>query len=81
MPSFGVFGWQKPCYLLQDGYARTFRELMEETEWAEYGHASGNPRCQDCMVHCGFEPTAVDQTFRSIEALGSTVASMITRRV
>src|SRR5690348_3061994 len=71
-PTYNIFGWQRPCYLLQDGYASTFRELMEETDWASYGHASGNPRCQDCMVHCGFEPTAVDQTFRSLEALGST---------
>jgi hopanoid biosynthesis associated radical SAM protein HpnH len=79
-PTYNIFGWQKPCYLLQDGYAATFRELMEETDWPSYGHASGNPRCQDCMVHCGFEPTAVDQTFRSLEAFGSTVASVITRR-
>jgi hopanoid biosynthesis associated radical SAM protein HpnH len=79
-PTYNIFGWQKPCYLLQDGYARTFRELMEETDWSSYGHASGNPRCQDCMVHCGFEPTAVDQTFRSIKAMGSTISSMLTGR-
>ena len=57
-PTYNVFGWQRPCYLLQDGYARTFRELMEETDWSRYGRKSGNPRCQDCMVHCGFEPSA-----------------------
>lgn len=80
-PTYNIFGWQRPCYLLQDGYARTFRELMEQTDWSQYGHASGNPRCQDCMVHCGFEPTAVDQTFSSLGALGATIAAMVTRRV
>jgi hopanoid biosynthesis associated radical SAM protein HpnH len=80
-PTYNIFGWQRPCYLLQDGYARTFRELMEETEWSEYGHASGNPRCQDCMVHCGFEPTAVNATFSSVKALGATIASMVTGRL
>jgi hopanoid biosynthesis associated radical SAM protein HpnH len=80
-PTRNIFGWQRPCYLLQDGYARTFRELMEETEWSEYGHASGNPRCQDCMVHCGFEPTAVNATFSSVKALGATIASMVTGRL
>jgi hopanoid biosynthesis associated radical SAM protein HpnH len=80
-PTYNIFGWQRPCYLLQDGYTRTFRELMEETQWAEYGHASGNPRCQDCMVHCGFEPTAVNETFSSVRALGATVASMVTGRL
>jgi len=77
-PTYNIFGWQRPCYLLQDGYARTFRELMEETDWSRYGHASGNPRCQDCMVHCGFEPTAVNATFGSVKALGATLASMVT---
>jgi hopanoid biosynthesis associated radical SAM protein HpnH len=76
-PTYNLFGWQRPCYLLQDGYARTFEELMTETDWSRYGHASGNPRCQDCMVHCGFEPTAVDATFRSPRALAATVAAMV----
>jgi hopanoid biosynthesis associated radical SAM protein HpnH len=58
-PNYNVFGWQKPCYLLNDGYARSFRELLETTEWERYGHRSGNPKCRDCMVHCGYEPTAV----------------------
>ena len=80
-PTYNIFGWQRPCYLLQDGYAKTFRELMEETEWSRYGHASKNPRCQDCMVHCGFEPTAVDATFRSPKALAATIASLITGRL
>jgi hopanoid biosynthesis associated radical SAM protein HpnH len=80
-PTYNVFGWQKPCYLLQDGYAKTFRELMEETEWSRYGRKSGNPRCQDCMVHCGFEPTAVHATFDSPRAMGATIAAMVTGRL
>ncbi|MBF2096995.1 MAG: adenosyl-hopene transferase HpnH [Gloeomargaritaceae cyanobacterium C42_A2020_066] len=58
MPSYSIFGWQKPCYLLGEGYATTYKELVETTDWSQYGRASGNPKCQDCMVHCGYEPTA-----------------------
>ncbi len=65
MPSYGVFGWQKPCYLLQEGYARSFDELITDTAWDRYGPASGNPACRDCMVHSGFEATAVDEGFSS----------------
>ncbi|WP_404784007.1 adenosyl-hopene transferase HpnH [Altericista sp. CCNU0014] len=57
-PSYSVLGWQKPCYLLNEGYYETFQELLDKTNWEEYGHTSGNPKCQDCMVHCGYEPTA-----------------------
>jgi hopanoid biosynthesis associated radical SAM protein HpnH len=57
-PTRNVFGWQKPCYLMSDGYAKTFKELMETTEWDSYGTGK-DPRCADCMVHCGYEPTAV----------------------
>jgi hopanoid biosynthesis associated radical SAM protein HpnH len=57
-PSYSVLGWQKPCYLLNDGYVESFKELTESTDWSGYGRKSGNPKCQDCMVHCGFEPTA-----------------------
>ncbi len=57
-PTRTVFGWQKPCYLLGEGYTKTFKELMEGTEWDKYG--TGNyEKCADCMVHCGFEATAV----------------------
>ncbi len=77
-PTYNIFGWQKPCYLLQDGYCKTFKELMETTEWQDYGHASGNPKCQDCMVHCGFEPTSVDDTFGSIRGFARTVKSVLT---
>lgn len=58
MPSYSVLGWQKPCYLLNEGHYETFEQLLSETAWQEYGHESGNPKCRDCMVHCGFEPTA-----------------------
>jgi hopanoid biosynthesis associated radical SAM protein HpnH len=57
-PTRNVFGWQKPCYLMSDGYAQTFKELMETVEWDQYG-TGRDPRCADCMVHCGYEPTAV----------------------
>ena len=59
-PTRNVFGWQKPCYLLVDeGYAPTFQALMEETDWNSYG-TGNNPKCANCMAHCGFEPTAVN---------------------
>jgi hopanoid biosynthesis associated radical SAM protein HpnH len=59
-PTRNVFGWQKPCYLLVDeGYAPSFRALMEDTNWGAYG-TGRNPKCADCMVHCGYEPTAVN---------------------
>ncbi|ALJ67695.1 radical SAM protein [Synechocystis sp. PCC 6803] len=57
-PSYSVLGWQKPCYLLNEGYYQSFQELLEETRWENYGPKSNNPQCQDCMVHCGYEPTA-----------------------
>jgi len=57
-PSYSVLGWQKPCYLLNEGHYKTFKELVEKTDWSQYGRASGNPKCADCMVHCGYEPSA-----------------------
>lgn len=57
-PSYSVLGWQKPCYLLNEGHYNTFQELLDSTDWSKYGHKSGNPKCEDCMVHCGYEPTA-----------------------
>ncbi|MGB9610423.1 MAG: adenosyl-hopene transferase HpnH [Bryobacteraceae bacterium] len=63
MPTYNLFGWQRPCYVQQDGYAESFRELMEETEWERYGPESGNPKCANCMMHSGFEATAVHHTF------------------
>jgi hopanoid biosynthesis associated radical SAM protein HpnH len=76
-PCFNIFGWQKPCYLLQEGYADTFDELMTDTEWDNYGRASGNPKCANCMVHCGYEPTAVNHTFASFGGLWGTIKAMI----
>lgn len=62
-PTRNVFGWQKPCYLLVgEGYARSFDELMRETNWDSFGLGK-NPKCDQCQVHCGFEPTAVNDTF------------------
>jgi hypothetical protein len=58
-----VFGWQKPCYLLGEGYAKTFRELMDTTEWDKYG-VGKYEKCADCMVHCGFEASAVKDMVR-----------------
>ena len=63
MPLYNNFGWQKPCYLLQEGYAGSFKEMLETTKWENYGKKSGNEKCRDCMVHCGFEATAVNATF------------------
>lgn len=63
-PSYSVLGWQKPCYLLNEGHYSTFKELIEETDWSQYGRASGNPKCADCMVHCGYEPTAAVDALR-----------------
>ena len=73
MPTYNVFGWQKPCYLLQDGYADTFQELLETTEWQNYGTESGNPKCANCMVHSGYEASAVDHTFSGIRGLWATM--------
>lgn len=62
-PTRNLFGWQRPCYLLVDeGYASSFRELMEDTNWDKYG-VGKNPKCANCMAHCGFEPTAINDTF------------------
>jgi hopanoid biosynthesis associated radical SAM protein HpnH len=69
-PTYNVFGWQRPCYLLTDeGYAPSFKSLMEDTAWENYG-VGRNPACDNCMAHCGFEGTAVDETFsRPLKAL------------
>jgi hopanoid biosynthesis associated radical SAM protein HpnH len=63
-PSYSLLGWQKPCYLLNEGHYKSFRELLAETNWDNYGRASGNPQCADCMVHCGYEPTAAMAAFK-----------------
>ena len=80
MPTYNVFGWQKPCYLLQDGYADTFQELMESVEWKNYGTESGNPKCANCMVHSGYEASAVDHTFSGLGGLWATIKAGLTTR-
>ena len=79
-PTYNVFGWQRPCYLLQEGYAATFKELLETTRWENYGRRSGNEKCRDCMVHCGYEPTAVNHTFASWRGFRDTVHATVTGR-
>jgi hopanoid biosynthesis associated radical SAM protein HpnH len=80
-PTFNMFGWQRPCYLLQEGYAATFQDLMETTRWEDYGKRSGNEKCRDCMVHCGFEATAVNETFATWRGFRDTVAATVTGRL
>ena len=80
-PTYNLFGWQRPCYLLQEGYASSFKELMETTHWERYGRQSGNPKCQDCMVHCGYEATAVDYSFSSLRGFKEAVVSTVTGRL
>ncbi|MEC7352681.1 MAG: adenosyl-hopene transferase HpnH [Planctomycetota bacterium] len=76
-PTYNIFGWQKPCYLLQEGYVDTFDELINDTEWDNYGVASGNPKCANCMVHCGYEPTAVDFTFSGFRGIWANIKAMV----
>jgi hopanoid biosynthesis associated radical SAM protein HpnH len=66
IPSYSLLGWQRPCYLLADGYAKTYRELIETTEWDRFGRGK-DPRCAQCMAHCGYEPTAVIATMGSLK--------------
>ncbi len=66
IPSYSLFGWQRPCYLMSDGYAKTYKELLETTDWDAYGRGR-DPRCENCMAHCGYEPTAVLATTRSLK--------------
>jgi hopanoid biosynthesis associated radical SAM protein HpnH len=69
-PTRNIFGWQRPCYLLGEGYARTFKELMETTEWDKYGTGKYE-KCANCMVHCGYEPTAAE------DAISHPIKSLI----
>jgi len=77
-PTRTIFGWQKPCYLLGEGYAKTFQELMTETDWDAYG--TGNyEKCADCMVHCGYEASAVnDAIAHPLKALAVSVRGVRT---
>jgi len=66
IPSYSLFGWQRPCYLMSDGYAKTYKELIETTDWSKYGRGN-DERCNNCMAHCGYEPTAVLATSKSLK--------------
>jgi hopanoid biosynthesis associated radical SAM protein HpnH len=76
-PTYNIFGWQKPCYLLDEGYTQTFQELLASTNWRNYGRASGNPSCRDCMMHSGYEPTAVSETFGSLRGLRAAARAVL----
>jgi hopanoid biosynthesis associated radical SAM protein HpnH len=65
IPSYSLLGWQRPCYLMADGYAASYRELLDSTDWDSYGRGR-DPRCANCMAHCGYEPTAVLATMASL---------------
>jgi hopanoid biosynthesis associated radical SAM protein HpnH len=66
IPSYSLLGWQKPCYLMSDGYVKTYKELIETTDWEAYGRGK-DPRCNNCMAHCGYEPSAVMATMGSLK--------------
>ncbi len=65
IPSYSVLGWQRPCYLMADGYAESYRELVDTTDWSKYGRGR-DPRCNNCMAHCGYEPSAVIASMNSL---------------
>jgi hopanoid biosynthesis associated radical SAM protein HpnH len=75
IPSYSLFGWQRPCYLMSDGYVKTYRELVETTDWSKYGRGK-DPRCANCMAHCGYEPSAVIATAGSLRESIRAMRSM-----
>jgi len=79
-PTRNIFGWQVPCYLMQDGYVDTFTELLEQTDWSRYGRSSGNPKCANCMVHSGYEPSAVNDTFSGPGGMWATIRAIFLNR-
>ena len=82
IPSYSVLGWQRPCYLMSDGYASSYRELLETTPWESYGRGR-DERCANCMAHCGYEPTAIVATSsslrQSLRATRETLRGQVTR--
>lgn len=75
IPSYSLKGWQRPCYLMEDGWVSTYRELIEDTNWDAYGRGNDD-RCANCMAHCGYEPTAVMATTESLrETIRAAVGS------
>jgi hopanoid biosynthesis associated radical SAM protein HpnH len=77
MPCYSVFGWQKPCYLMSDGYEPKFVDLMEHTEWERYG-TGRDERCANCMTHCGYEGTALNDSMSGVKGMVDTVRLMAT---
>jgi hopanoid biosynthesis associated radical SAM protein HpnH len=75
IPSYSLFGWQRPCYLMSDGYTKTYKELVETTDWEAYGRGR-DPRCSNCMAHCGYEPSAVIATAGSLRESIRAVRNM-----
>jgi hypothetical protein len=74
-PNYSIFGWQRPCYLFSEGgYAKSFKELMEETDWEKYGRGR-HPKCENCMVHCGYEATAVNDSLSSFKNVKRSIQS------
>lgn len=76
-PSYSVLGWQKPCYLLDEGYAESFQELMDETEWEKYGHRN-HDKCKDCTAHCGYEATAVEDSTSGLKNMIYSAKTVLT---
>ncbi|MBI1884296.1 MAG: adenosyl-hopene transferase HpnH [Chlamydiae bacterium] len=77
-PNYSVLGWQRPCYLMAEGgHVESFKELIEGTDWSGYGCKSGNPKCQDCMVHSGYEPTAVNDSMTSVSKALKSLAGAL----
>ena len=76
-PSYSVLGWQKPCYLLDEGYAESFQGLMEETEWEKYGHRN-HDKCKDCTAHCGYEATAVEDSTSGLKNMIYSAKTVLT---
>ncbi|MBV8669182.1 MAG: adenosyl-hopene transferase HpnH, partial [Candidatus Eremiobacteraeota bacterium] len=69
IPSYSVLGWQRPCYLMSDEpYAQSYKELVEQTDWSKYGRGR-HPKCENCMAHCGYEPSAVRATSHSLKEM------------
>ncbi len=74
IPCYGVYGWQRPCYLMSDApYAHSYKELIEDTDWSKYGRGR-HPKCENCMAHCGYEPTTVVATMTSLRQALRAVA-------
>ncbi|MPZ22767.1 MAG: adenosyl-hopene transferase HpnH [Dehalococcoidia bacterium] len=79
-PTRNVFGWQRPCYLMSEGYASSWDELINGTDWGRYGQASGNPKCVDCMVHSGYEASAVVATSNSPRLGAQALRELVFKR-